>query len=244
MKRPIVLSATVLAASCAFILPSSPAQNQPEQQAGQVQGQVLQDTQQKGKEAAARQDNDAARREDGSDRMFAKHAASDNAYEIQLAQYVDQQAKNPQVKELAQQMIQDHQQAKQQLEQIAKGMNVQLSTDLEPWQQAKLDAMRQKHGEHLERAFAFGEVGDHHTAILNFQYEAQRGQNAQLKNFAQQTIPALEKHLRLAEDASAQWVSEPRTAGERIQGSKGSTDANSQTPGILRNGVNNNGINR
>ena len=262
MNKSIVLSAAVLAASFSFC-PASRAENpkQPEQQAGQLSGQVLQDTQQKGKESAAKLDDDAIRKE--AEPMFAKHAAADNEFEIQLAQYVDQQSQNQPVKELAQTMIRDHQQAQQQLEQIARGMNVELSNNLEPWQQAKLDAVRQMHGDHLDRAFAFGEVGDHHTDILMFQYEAEHGQNQQLKDFAQQTIPTLEKHLRLAEEASAQWVSEARTAGERIRGANDSTGINSNISGSIngtngikvggategpnsaaREGVNNSGVNR
>ena len=111
-----------------------------------------------------------------------------------------------------------------------------------PWQQAKLDAMREKHGEHLEREFAFGQVGDHHTCILMFQYEAEHGQNQQIKDYAQQTIPTLEKHLRLAEDASAQWVSEARTAGARVP--RNIEGTNGTNVGEPIRGKTNQGINR
>jgi len=287
MRKSFVLSAAVLAASFSLsplAHAADDARPPAEQQAGQVQGQVLQSTQQKGKEAAARQDNDAARKEGDNaarrddndkdsarghhdaDQMFARHAAADNQFEIQSGQYVAQEAQNPQVKELAQTMVQDHTQALQQLQQIAQAQNMQLSTELMPWQQAKLDALRQKHGEHLEREFVFGQVGDHHVCILMFQYEAEHGQNQQIKDYAQQSIPVLEKHLRLAEDASGQWVSQARTAGERIRGAgdrdrgHDSTGINSDVNGSIngtngskvggatespnRNGVNNSGVNR
>jgi predicted outer membrane protein len=42
-----------------------------------------------------------------------------NKAEIELSQFAQQQAENPQVKEFAQQMVQDHQQLAQQLQQVA-----------------------------------------------------------------------------------------------------------------------------
>ena len=66
----------------------------------------------------AHEDNDAAHR--NPDQMFARDAAAGNQFEIQAAQYVEQAARNPQVKELARQMVQDHTQSLQQLEQIAQ----------------------------------------------------------------------------------------------------------------------------
>jgi putative membrane protein len=234
MKKSIALSATVLAAAFTFC-PISKAEDQAQQaqqraqQAGQQAQQAGQDAQQRGREGAAGirgEARDAAAgargegREHNPDQMFVKEAAADNQFEIQLGQFVQQQAQNQQVKQLAQEMVQDHQQAQQQLQQIAQGMNMQLPSELEQWQQAKLQAMQQKHGEHLERAFTFGQVGAHHTDILKFQYEAQRGQNEQLKQFAQQTIPTLEKHMRMAEMAAEQWVPTARTAGEHMRGNK------------------------
>ena len=121
-----------------------------------------------------------------SDKHFIKEAAADNQFEIQASQYVEQQRQNPQVKQLAQRLVEDHQRAQQQLQQIAQGMKMELPTQLEQWQQDKLQAMQQKHGEHLEMHYTFGQVGDHTTDLLKYQYEAEHGQNAQVKQYAEQ----------------------------------------------------------
>src|SRR4051812_28044303 len=57
---------------------------------------------------------------------FLKEAAVDNMCEIKMSEVAQSQATDPQVKQLAQQMIQDHQQAGDQLKQLAqsKGVNV------------------------------------------------------------------------------------------------------------------------
>lgn len=225
MKKCLTLSAAALAAMFSFAplagaqsaqQRAEQAQNQAQQQAEQARQQAHEANQQ-GRQAAAEIRGEGDQHM-SPDQHFIKEAAADNQFEIQLGQMVEQKAQNQQVKELAQQMVQDHQQAQQQLEQVAKQMNMQVPTELEQWQQAKLQHMQRHQGEMMERAFAFDEVGAHHTDILKYQYQAEHAQNEQLKQLAQQTIPTLEKHMRLAEQAAEQWVPQARTAGEHMRG--------------------------
>lgn len=225
MKKCLTLSAAMLAATFSFAplagaqsaeQRAQQAQNQAQQQADQARQQAHEANQQ-GRQAAAEIRGEGDQRM-SPDQHFIKEAAADNQFEIQLGQAVEQKAQNQQVKQLAQQMVQDHQQAQQQLEQVAKQMNMQVPTELDQWQRDKLQYMQRHQGEMLERAFTFDEVGAHHSDILRYQYEAEHAQNEQLKQYAQQTIPTLEKHMRLAEQAAEQWVPQARTAGEHMRG--------------------------
>jgi putative membrane protein len=229
MKKCLTLSAAVLAATFSFapLASGQSAQDRAQQAEEQAQRQAEQAREQAGqagREATGQAQQAAAEaRGEGEQHMspdqhFIKEAAADNQFEIQLGQMVEQKAQNQQVKQLAQEMVRDHQQAQQQLEQVAKQMNMQVPTELEQWQQAKLQHMQRHQGEMMERAFAFDEVGAHHTDILKYSYEAEHAQNEQLKQFAQQTIPTLEKHMQLAEQAAEQWVPQARTAGEHMRG--------------------------
>jgi putative membrane protein len=214
MNKVMAVSATILAASFSFA-PLAHAQQTPEN------AQQREKAEQRAEGAAAGQQMNA-------DQHFIKEAAIDNQFEIQTSQFIEKQAQNPQVKQLAQRLIQDHQRAQQQLEQIARGMNMELPTQLEQWQQDKLQAMQQKHGEHLEMHYTFGQVGDHTTDILKYQYEAEHGQNAQVKQYAEQTIPILQQHLQLAEQTAQQWVPQARTAGEHIRGTSGANQGSNR----------------
>lgn len=239
MKRFTTLSTAVLAAtfSVAPLYGADSAGDRAQQAQDQAQQQAQQARERANQTAGeakdqARQAADEVQGGEGrmnADQHFIKEAAADNQFEIQLGQFVSQQSQNDQVKQLAQQMVQDHQQAQQQLQQIAEKSNMQLATQLEPWQQEKLQAMQRHRGEMLDRNFAFGEVGAHRTDILKYQYEAEHAQNDQLKQYAQQTIPALEKHLRLAEQASEQWVPQARTAGEHQRGERSDRTGNTGT---------------
>lgn len=228
--KSLTLSAAVLAATFSFApltfgqsaqQRAQEAQNQAQQQAQQAQQQAQQAREQAQQNAGnARLAAGEKAGEMNPDHHFIKEAAADNQFEIQAAQHAEQQAQNQQVKQLAQRLIQDHQRAEQQLEQVAHSMNVEVPSQLEQWQQDKLQMMQKHQGEMAERAFTFGEVGDHRTDLLKYQYEAEHAQNEQLKQYAQQQIPVLEQHLRLAEQAAEQWVPQARTAGEHIRGER------------------------
>ena len=152
------------------------------------------------------------------DQEFVKDEAVGNQFEIQLAQFIQQKAQEESVKKLAQQIIQDHQRAQEQLQQVAQSMQMQLPQQLDEIHQAKLQKMQQKQGRDLEACYTFAQVGDHQREILMHRYEAENAQNPQVKQYAQQTIQPLEHHERLAWQAAETFVPQARQAGERIRG--------------------------
>ena len=152
---------------------------------------------------------------------FVKEAASGNQMEIQEGQLAEQRAQDPQVKQLAQRLVEDHQKAQQQLQQVAQQLGVTISEQLMPVHQAMLQSIQRKQGRDFERCFSFGQVADHTKDILEYQYAAEHAQNQQLKQYAQQQIPTLREHLHMARQAAEVFVPEARTAGERIRGERG-----------------------
>jgi putative membrane protein len=154
---------------------------------------------------------------------WIKHAMSGNQFEIQAGQLVGQKAQDPQIKQFAQRLVQDHQKAADQLKQVAQQMNVQVSEDLMPVHQAKLQELQQKPAKQLELAFIFDQVACHTKDLLEYQFVAQNAQNPQLKQFAQQTVPHLRQHLQTAMSiAPVSGGLDARTAGERIPPAGGS----------------------
>jgi putative membrane protein len=234
MKKFFAMSTAVVAGSLAFA-PLAGAQESTQQHQLQRAQQAAQNAEQQAQGAAGQAKQDMSQEMMSPDQHFVKEAAADNQFEIKLSQFVEQQAQDPQVKQLAQKLIQDHQQAQQQLQKIAQGMNMQLPSQLEQWQQDKLQAMQQKHGKHLEMHYTFGNVGDHTTDLLMYQYEAEHGQNQQVKQFAEQTIPILQQHLQMAEQVAQQWVPQARTAGEHMQGSSASPAPSASKAGSSTN---------
>src|SRR6185312_9909376 len=55
-------------------------------------------------------------------------------------------------------------------------------------------------GEQFDRAYLQQLVKDHEKAVALFQREADRGKNAELKQFANDTLPTLKDHLQMAKN--------------------------------------------
>jgi putative membrane protein len=166
---------------------------------------------------------------------------SANEFEIQLSQHAQQNGQDPQVKQLAQQMVRDHQQAKQQLQQLAQRKNVQLDSKLMEHHQAQLDHFKSKRGAELDAMYAFHEAGDHMHNVLKHQYLSTNAQDQDLRQFAQQMLPTLQQHLQHVTSvaqgiAGAEGAAMP--ASGRMEGSMNNTgsEINRTTRTEIRSG--------
>lgn len=146
--------------------------------------------------AAAAQGQDQAM---DMDREFVREAASGGMFEVQAGQLAEQRSTNPEVKQFAQKLVQDHTQANQQLTQIAKAKGIEVPQHLLPVHQAMLDALQKHQGSDFDKHFIYGNVADHVKDILEFRDASQELQDPQLKQFAQQTLPKLHEHLQMAQ---------------------------------------------
>lgn len=174
----------------------------------QSQRDQMQDQQRMG------QARDAMSQGQKPDQMFLKEAASGNQLEIQLGQLATERAQDPQIKQFAQQLVEEHQQAAPQLQQAAQSMNMELPRQLNPVHQAVLEHMRQKQGDDFGRAYIFHQVGDHHKKVLEHQYQAQNAQNPQIKQLAARMVPTLREHLQHAERIAG--AGDARPAADRM----------------------------
>src|SRR4051812_10286517 len=191
------------------------------------------------------QDKVKAMQSPADSKQFAMKAAEGGMLEVKLAQLAQQKSQSQEVKQLAQQLEQDHTQANQQLTQVAKQKNITLPTELKGECQETYQAFQQLDGTDFDNAFLLHNVKDHLKDIMMFQKEAQNGTDQDIRQWAAQTLPKLQQHAQhirtvaqsagmpidalaggnMAHDAA-------RTAGSRIQGSgtsSGSSDTGSGT---------------
>jgi len=57
-------------------------------------------------------------------------------------------------------------------------------------------------GAEFDRAYMHDMVQDHEKDVKQFRQESQRATDPDIKGFAQQTLPVLEQHLKMAQDTS------------------------------------------
>jgi putative membrane protein len=137
-----------------------------------------------------------------ADKKFVEKAASGGLAEVQAAQLAQQKGKDQKVKDFAQQMITDHTAANDKLTSLAQQKGVTVPSELEAKDQKEVDRLGQLDGKKFDRAYLKAEVRDHQEMLSLLQKEAKSGKDPDLKSFAQDTIPTVQKHLDMAQSGS------------------------------------------
>ncbi|MCW2238659.1 DUF4142 domain-containing protein [Azospirillum canadense] len=140
---------------------------------------------------------------DKADRTFVEKAASGGLAEVEMGQMAQQKAQNDQVRQFGQRMVDDHSRANQQLQQIAANNNITLPSGPDSKHRTKSQEMQKLSGARFDRAYMQDMVQDHRQDIALFEKEAKQGKNADLKQFAEQTLPTLREHYDLAKRTEA-----------------------------------------
>lgn len=132
------------------------------------------------------------------DRRFVEKAAASGLAEVQAGQLAQQKATDPKVKDFAQKMVTDHTTANQKLMALAQAKGLTPPAALDDKHQAELTKLQNADGAKFDKLYMKGQLRDHQEAVRLFQNEADKGQDADLKAFATQTLPILQQHLDMA----------------------------------------------
>jgi len=119
--------------------------------------------------------------------------------EVLLGNLVAGQASDPRVIDFAHLMVLDHSMNGGKLQPIAAANGVTIPDEMDndhKKMQAKLD--RRPRGTSYDRTYMDEMVKDHTKDLQEFRKAADRASDPQFKSWIQQSIPALQKHLRLA----------------------------------------------
>jgi putative membrane protein len=133
------------------------------------------------------------------DHNFMMKAAQGGMAEVQLGQVAQQNGQSQQVKAFGQRMVTDHTKANDELKQVAAQQGVTLPTTLSAKDQATMQRLQNLHGAAFDKAYMQDMVMDHKKDIAEFKHEASSGNDQAVKQWASQTLPTLESHLREAE---------------------------------------------
>lgn len=133
------------------------------------------------------------------DRAFVRDAAQDNKAQIMLGKLAAEKATSPEVKQFANRMIRDHSNIEEKLEQLADTEGVQLPPQPSSKAQMTDDELQKLSGNQFDKNYMSDMLKDHKQDVMAFKHEEDAGGNPQVKEFATQTLPTLESHLREAE---------------------------------------------
>jgi putative membrane protein len=135
-----------------------------------------------------------------SDTQFAKKAAQGGMAEVRLGQLAQEKGTSDSVKKFGQRMVEDHTKAGEELKRAASKENITVPDDISAKDKATYDSLSKLSGAAFDRAYARDMVKDHEEDIADFNKEANGGKNAAIKDFATQTLPTLQDHLKEAKE--------------------------------------------
>jgi putative membrane protein len=138
------------------------------------------------------------------DQVFAMMAAEGGQAEVQLSKLAADRAASPDVKQLAQRLVQDHTKANQELMTLAKGKDISLPKDVDDTHEDVVKLFSALEGGQFDREFLSYQVMHHEKDVAAFSVQAKDGQDAELKAFAAKQLPILQEHLQQVRQLAAQ----------------------------------------
>ncbi len=133
------------------------------------------------------------------DRNFIIRAAQMNLAEVQLSELALQRSTRAsrEVRQFAEQMVNDHTGATARLSQVALQKNVILPIELDAQHRVIRNRLSKLSGEEFDRAYLNAMDKDHLASVELFQNQARQGEDPDVRAFARNTLPALRGHLRM-----------------------------------------------
>lgn len=137
------------------------------------------------------------------DRKFMMDAAEGGMMEVELGRLAAQKASNADVKSFGQRMVDDHGKANTQLKSIAAQKGVTLPTTLSADKRKEMEHMSKLSGAEFDKMYMSHMVKDHKKDVSEFEKQATKGDDSNVKSFAQQNLPTLREHLQMAQSIAS-----------------------------------------
>ena len=139
-----------------------------------------------------------------ADHLFLRHAAEGNMAEIELGQLAQKNASSQVVKQFGQRMVIDHTNLLAQVKNVAETKGVSLPTSINAEDQGVYRTLSGKTGNAFDRAYITDMINDHVHDISEFEQAANSATDYDIRTLASQSIPIMQEHLRLAQNAARQ----------------------------------------
>jgi putative membrane protein len=128
---------------------------------------------------------------------FAKKVASANSFEKQSSELAQDRAQSGDVKSFARQLVEDQTKVGQDFKSALEAANISppAPQQLNAKQKAALSKLQSAHGPAFDKAYLTAQLRGGKEAVSVLRKYAKSGRTAQLKEFAQKTLPLVEQRL-------------------------------------------------
>ena len=130
-----------------------------------------------------------------ADRDFLEKSAKASMSEVQISRVAASRTTNPDVKRFAQMMVDDHENAAEQLAALASGRGVSL-----PAKDPHPDKWEKRDAKNFDKEYLDKMVSDHEDVVKLFEKQSKNGEDAETVAFARKHLPKMQEHLQHALD--------------------------------------------
>jgi putative membrane protein len=136
---------------------------------------------------------------DSESREYVQDAAMGDLFEIETSRLALQRASSPEVKQMAQMMIDAHTMTSDELKArlVRAGLIVEAPTMLDGEHRQKLEQLRGANNQQFDQRYLALQKEAHEEALMLHRDYAMNGDMADLKAFAADTVPKIEMHLQM-----------------------------------------------
>ncbi|RJR44296.1 MAG: DUF4142 domain-containing protein [Desulfobacteraceae bacterium] len=152
------------------------------------------------------------------DQKFVSEAASGGLFEVEAGKLAAERATKPEVKDFAQNMVDDHGKANQELKQIAASKNYNVPAAMNKKDRQDLEKLDKYSGADFDKHYMDMMVKDHKKDVAEFRKYSKEGKDPDLKAWASKKVSALEHHLTMAQDMNRTADTKAGAGGEKKAG--------------------------
>jgi len=134
----------------------------------------------------------------GADVEFVLKASAGGLGEVNQGMLAAKAASSAEVRKFATQMVTDHTKANKELIALANKKRLRVAAEMKPEARAMSEKLAAMRGTEFDRAYMERQVKDHEETVALFEKEAKGGEDADLKQWASDTLPTLKMHLKMA----------------------------------------------
>jgi putative membrane protein len=140
-----------------------------------------------------------------ADRDFFEKAAKAGHSEVAISRVAAARTSNPEVRRLAQMMIEDHEKASDELASLAANCGVTL-----PAKDLREDKWEKRDAKTFDKDYLAKMVSDHEDVVKLFEKQAKDGNDVETVAFARKYLPTMQAHLQHATDLKRALSEKPR----------------------------------
>lgn len=129
------------------------------------------------------------------DTSFLDGTAEGDMMMVQLGKIAQQKTHSKAIKEFGQMMITDHSKVNDKLDTLAQQNNLTLPDNLSKDKQEEIHDLSKLSWKKFDKKYVDMMVSDHQNAVNKFKEESQNAASPQVRKWAAQTLPTLQKHL-------------------------------------------------